>query len=128
MTTVKLDNPITVDGISVSELTIRRPKVRDYLAIERLNGSDLSKEVTLTANLTSVAKEAIEELDIADYVKIQEVLKDFFFTDYPKNLRLEILVLGSIIGGGVEHILDMEISEFILWSKLAREFKCQYYR
>nr|WP_253308797.1 phage tail assembly protein [Rickettsia endosymbiont of Ceutorhynchus assimilis] len=78
MTTVKLDNPITVDGISVSELTIRRPKVRDYLAIERLSGSDLSKEVTLTANLTSVAKEAIEELDIADYVKIQEVLKDFF--------------------------------------------------
>ncbi|WP_353278260.1 phage tail assembly protein [Wolbachia endosymbiont (group B) of Longitarsus flavicornis] len=78
MTTVKLDNPITVDGISISELTIRRPKVRDYLAIERLNGSDLSKEVTLTANLTSVAKEAIEELDIADYVKVQEVLKDFF--------------------------------------------------
>ncbi|WP_253303115.1 MULTISPECIES: phage tail assembly protein [unclassified Wolbachia] len=78
MTTVKLDNPITVDGISISELTIRRPKVRDYIAIERLNGSDLSKEVTLTANLTSVAKEAIEELDIADYVKVQEVLKDFF--------------------------------------------------
>ncbi|MFP3024388.1 MAG: phage tail assembly protein [Wolbachia sp.] len=78
MTTVKLDNPITVDGISISELTIRRPKVRDYLAIERLSGSDLSKEVTLTANLTSVAKEAIEELDIADYVKVQEVLKDFF--------------------------------------------------
>ncbi|MDX5487747.1 MAG: phage tail assembly protein [Wolbachia endosymbiont of Andrena praecox] len=78
MTTVKLDNPITVDGISVSELTIRRPKVRDYLAIERLNGSDLSKEVTLTANLTSAAKESIEELDIADYVKVQEVLKDFF--------------------------------------------------
>ncbi|WP_341823863.1 phage tail assembly protein [Wolbachia endosymbiont (group A) of Agelastica alni] len=78
MTTVKLDNPITVDGISISELTIRRPKVRDYLAIERLNGSDLSKEVTLTANLTSVAKEAIEELDIVDYVKVQEVLKDFF--------------------------------------------------
>ncbi|WP_353277471.1 phage tail assembly protein [Wolbachia endosymbiont (group B) of Villa cingulata] len=78
MTTVKLDNPITVDGISVSELTIRRPKVRDYLAIERINGSDLNKEATLTANLTSVAKEAIEELDIADYVKVQEVLKDFF--------------------------------------------------
>ncbi|WP_353277389.1 phage tail assembly protein [Wolbachia endosymbiont (group B) of Villa cingulata] len=32
----------------------------------------------MTANLTSVAKEAIEELDIADYVKVQEVLKDFF--------------------------------------------------
>lgn len=78
MQAITLNNPITVDGISVSELTIRRPKVRDYLAIERINGSDLNKEVTLTANLTSVAKEAIEELDIADYVKMQEVLKDFF--------------------------------------------------
>ncbi len=78
MQTITLNNPITVDGTSVSELTVRRPKVRDYLTIERLNGSDLSKEVTLTANLTSVAKEAIEELDIADYVKVQEVLKDFF--------------------------------------------------
>ncbi|WP_410542342.1 phage tail assembly protein [Wolbachia endosymbiont of Tetranychus urticae] len=78
MTTVKLDNPITVDGISVSELNVRRPKVRDYLAMERTDGSDLSKEITLTANLTSTTKEAIEELDIADYVKVQEVLKDFF--------------------------------------------------
>lgn len=78
MQAITLNNPITVDGIFVSELIIRRPKVRDYLAIERLNSSDLSKEVTLTANLTSVAKEAIEELDIADYVKVQEVLKDFF--------------------------------------------------
>ncbi|MGL9758512.1 MAG: phage tail assembly protein [Wolbachia sp.] len=60
MHTITLNHPITVDGISVSELTVRRPKVRDYLAIDRLNGSDLSKEVTLTANLTSVAKEAIE--------------------------------------------------------------------
>ncbi|WP_253299816.1 phage tail assembly protein [Wolbachia endosymbiont of Chironomus riparius] len=78
MKTITLNNPITVDGISISELTVRRPKVRDYLAIERIDGSELSREVTLTANLTSVAKETIEELDIADYVKMQQVLRDFF--------------------------------------------------
>uniref|UniRef100_A0A3B0IZQ0 Uncharacterized protein n=1 Tax=Wolbachia endosymbiont of Aleurodicus dispersus TaxID=1288877 RepID=A0A3B0IZQ0_9RICK len=33
-------------------------------------------------------------------------------------------MFSSVVGGGVEQILDMEISEFILWSKLAREFKC----
>ncbi|WP_341817560.1 hypothetical protein [Wolbachia endosymbiont (group A) of Pherbina coryleti] len=42
-------------------------------------------------------------------------------------MRLEILVLGSIIGGGVEHILDMEISEFILWHKAVRKVQCQHY-
>lgn len=78
MQTITLNNPITVDGISFSELTIRRPKVRDYLAIERLDGSELSREVTLTANLASVTKETIEELYLDDYVKVQEVLKDFF--------------------------------------------------
>ncbi len=41
MQAITLNNPITVDRISVSELTVRRPKVRDYLAIERLNDSDL---------------------------------------------------------------------------------------
>ncbi|WP_279630783.1 hypothetical protein [Wolbachia pipientis] len=43
-------------------------------------------------------------------------------------MRLEVLMFSSVVGGGVEQILDMEISEFILWSKLAREFKCQYYQ
>ncbi|XGA08485.1 MAG: phage tail assembly protein [Wolbachia endosymbiont of Xenopsylla cheopis] len=78
MNIITLNNPITIDSISISELTLRRPKVRDYLAIERIDGSDLNREVTLTANLASVTKETIEELDIVDYVKIQEVLRGFF--------------------------------------------------
>ncbi|MGL5028889.1 MAG: hypothetical protein ACRC6C_02080 [Wolbachia pipientis] len=42
-------------------------------------------------------------------------------------MRLEVLVLGSIVGGGVEHLLEMEISEFISWSKSAKGLKCQRY-
>ncbi|MBD0392186.1 phage tail assembly protein, partial [Wolbachia endosymbiont of Pentalonia nigronervosa] len=63
-------------GISVSELSIREPKVRDLLAIERIEGEAL-KEVALIANLTSVPKEVVEDLCIKDYVEIQKVLKDF---------------------------------------------------
>jgi len=44
MKTITLNNLITVDGISVSELSIREPKVRDLLAIERIEGEAL-KEV-----------------------------------------------------------------------------------
>ncbi len=36
-------------------------------------------------------------------------------------------MLSSIIGGGVEQILEMEINDFILWCKAAREIKCQRY-
>ncbi|WP_339046433.1 phage tail assembly protein [Candidatus Mesenet endosymbiont of Agriotes lineatus] len=78
MNTILLNEPITANGSVISELTLRRPKVRDYLAIDRLDGSDLAREVALTANLASVTREAIEELDITDYVKVQEVLKGFF--------------------------------------------------
>lgn len=76
MQTITLNNPITVDGISVSELLMREPKVRDLLAIERIEGEAL-KEVALIANLASVPKETVEDLCIKDYVKIQKVLKDF---------------------------------------------------
>lgn len=83
MNTILLNEPITAGGSVISELTLRRLKVRDYLAIDRLDGSDLAREVALTANLASVTKEAIEELDITDYVKVQEILKGFFLA--PKN-------------------------------------------
>lgn len=76
MQDITLNNPITVDGISASELSMREPKVRDLLAIERIKGEAL-KEVALIANLASVSKEAVEDLCIKDYVEIQKVLKDF---------------------------------------------------
>ncbi|WP_265036326.1 phage tail assembly protein [Wolbachia endosymbiont (group A) of Anomoia purmunda] len=77
MQKIKLTEPIKIDGILVSELTLRRPKVRDRLAVERMGNSDAEKEVALIANLASISREAVEELDLADYSKIQEVLQGF---------------------------------------------------
>ncbi len=36
-------------------------------------------------------------------------------------------MFSSVVGGGVEQILDMEINEFILWHKSARKVQCQHY-
>lgn len=36
-------------------------------------------------------------------------------------------MFSSVVGGGVEHILNMEINEFILWAEAAKEVKCQRY-
>jgi hypothetical protein len=74
---IKLNEPIKIDGVVISELTLRRPKVRDRLAVERLGNSDAEKEVALIANLTDFPKDAVEELDLADYAKIQEALQGF---------------------------------------------------
>ncbi len=77
MQKIKLTEPIKIDGILVSELTLRRPKVRDRLAVERMSNNDAEKEVALIANLASISREAVEELDLADYSKIQGALQDF---------------------------------------------------
>ena len=84
MTTITLTEKITVDNKDIQEITLRRPKVRDRLAVERMGQSDAEKEVALIANLADLPKEAIEELDLADYNKIQEVLQDFLLASAPK--------------------------------------------
>jgi len=42
-----------------------------------MSNNDAEKEVALIANLASISREAVEELDLADYNKIQEALQDF---------------------------------------------------
>jgi hypothetical protein len=77
MTTVKFATPIKIDEKDVFEINLRRPKVRDRLAVERSNSSDAEKEVQLIANLAELPVEAIEDVDLADYVKLQKALSDF---------------------------------------------------
>ncbi len=75
--TVSLSNPIDVDGSRLSELTVRRPKVRDMLAMENNTKSDAEKEILLFANLCEVNPVSLYELDMADYAKLQKTYQDF---------------------------------------------------
>lgn len=84
MQKIKLTETIKIDGVVISELTLRRPKVRDRLAVERLGNSDAEKEVALIANLADIPKDAVEDLDLADYTKIQEALQGFLL---PSDLK-----------------------------------------
>ena len=77
MNKIKLTEAIKIDGITIFELTLRRPKVRDRLAVEKFGNNDAEKEVALIANLAGIPREAVEELDLADYAKIQGVLQNF---------------------------------------------------
>lgn len=77
MKMVRLTQPVIVDGETLQEISLRRPKVRDRLAVERMGNSDAEKEVALIANLAELPPSSIEELDLADYAKVQGVLQDF---------------------------------------------------
>ena len=76
-TKMKLDHPVTVDGQTYTEIALRRPKVRDQLAVSERSSPE-EREVALIANLAEVSFAVVTELDLADYTKIQRLLTDFF--------------------------------------------------
>lgn len=77
METIKLDHPITANGATVSELRMRRPKVRDMRRARKGNADDADQEVRLFADLCEVSPDDIDALDLADYDKLQEAFRGF---------------------------------------------------
>ena len=77
-TTVELKFPVEIDGTSVSVLTLRRPKVRDNLAAEKMGGTNAEREIALLAMLADVSPNDLHELDMGDYAAMQKALTSFF--------------------------------------------------
>jgi len=77
MDSITLIAPVTIGNNTYEQISIRRPKVRDRLAVERMKKTDAEKEIAMIANLAEVSVDVIEEIDLADYAKIQEVLQNF---------------------------------------------------
>lgn len=78
MSKIKLQFPILFDGAECTELTMRRSKVKDRLAVSSMKCSDEEKEIRLFANLCEVSPELIQELDEVDYTAVQKVYMGFF--------------------------------------------------
>lgn len=76
-TTIKLKHPITVDGVEIKQLALRRPKVRDMIAADKGGGGDAEKELRVFSNLCEVTPSVLEELDLADYLALQGAYQDF---------------------------------------------------
>ncbi|WP_462362901.1 phage tail assembly protein [Pyramidobacter porci] len=76
--TVSLEYPITVGGVEAKSLALRRPKVRDVVAVNKSCDSDAERELKLIANLAELAPDELEEMDVKDYAKLQAQLKVFF--------------------------------------------------
>ena len=85
MQKIKLDSPVKIDGVEINELSLRKPKVRDLIVASKKNVSESEREVNLIANLAEVSPETIQELDLSDYLKIQDWLKDFLAQPSQRN-------------------------------------------
>ena len=79
--TVVLSVPVTVDGNSITEIAIKRPKVRDLRALEEATqgrSSQLDQGVALLSLLAGIPESAIEEMDATDFARASEVIAGFF--------------------------------------------------
>lgn len=74
---ITLDFPITVSGVEVSHLVMRRPKLRDDLAAAKSGGSEEDKAVYLVANLCEVTPDDLMDLDAVDWAKLEKQVQDF---------------------------------------------------
>ncbi|MBU1001910.1 MAG: phage tail assembly protein [Proteobacteria bacterium] len=77
MEKITLEYPVENNGKNYSELSMRRPVLRDMLVAEKKGGSDLQKESVTFSNLCEVTPEVIQALDMKDYKKLQAVYTGF---------------------------------------------------
>lgn len=74
-TTITLREPIDINGAKVSVLRLRRPKVRDLEAIDKISG-DTAKTVALIANLAEWTPDQVRELDAADFAAASKAVAE----------------------------------------------------
>jgi hypothetical protein len=77
---VKLFRPFKVEERMISEVTIRRPKVRDLRALEKMRepgSTELGQGIAMAAALCDLPLEAMDEMDAADFAAVSEVLGGF---------------------------------------------------
>lgn len=69
---ITLSFPITIDGVKITKLTMRRPKTADRLWAEKKKSDDFAKIVDVAARLCNVAPEVMAELDDLDMKKVDD--------------------------------------------------------
>jgi hypothetical protein len=76
---LKLDHPFSVDGKTLTEVSIRRPKVRDIRAVDKVKeDGDLQQGIVTVALLTGLSVEALDDMDAGDFARVSEVVGGFF--------------------------------------------------
>ncbi len=64
------------EGDTVSEITMRRAKIKELRKMEQLNKSDADKEMWIMSQLTGLVPEDLGEMDAWDYRQLQLMLED----------------------------------------------------
>lgn len=75
--TITLYFPFTWQGHEMTEIQIRRPKVRDQKAASNISENAVEQEIFMFSQLAEQPIEVIEELDSADYKQMTDTYQRF---------------------------------------------------
>lgn len=82
---IKLNHPFSIAGKPVTELSVRRPKVKDLRNASRYGSTPAEQEVGLLSALTGCVPEDLDEMDAADYGKLQSRFRHMVEPDAASN-------------------------------------------
>lgn len=78
---VTLVQPLKVGDATITEVTIRRPKVKDLRVLEdarKPGGSEIDQGIAMAAVLCGLPIEAMDDMDAVDFATISEFIARFF--------------------------------------------------
>lgn len=74
--TITLQYPFSHQGEEYTEITIRRPKMRDMKKAQK-HKDDMEKSIHMMADLAEVTPAVIEELDTEDFKAVSDKVGEF---------------------------------------------------
>lgn len=74
---IELATPLKISGVEVNHLIMRRPKLRDRLAAQKVAPDDADMIVHLVASLCEVPVEELHDMDGYDWNKVEAQVQAF---------------------------------------------------
>ncbi len=74
-----LTTPITIDGVQVSQIQLRRPKMRDMKKMQSRKGSEVEQITYLMTMLADLAPNDLDEMEFSDFLELQEKINEAGF-------------------------------------------------
>lgn len=82
--TIKLEFPLTFEGKSITEISLRRPLVRDLRALDKARKDDageLAHGIAMISQLAGLPVSVLDEMDAGDFATVSDVLAGFMRLD-----------------------------------------------
>jgi hypothetical protein len=92
---IVLEYPVTFAGEHYTQLTVRRLKAKDFRQLDTIDTGGNAAAIAMTALICGVDEAIIDELDAVDYLKVQEVIADFFPTALVAKLQAKAVGLSQ---------------------------------